>query len=1428
MKRTGERNFYIQSSNTHLVNILEDNYYMELGVVSLKTINKLLSRQVIDLSQLIYFEILNSGIGTITKDLASDVNFQLNYLLSLRQKSSSNKFFLTCGMMRYIDELGCERYAPIVLIPIEIDYQNVRIVCSSSPLPNRLLIKKIATLIKETAEEQNRFIDVNMANTFATIGQIDKYCEELAKEANLKFSPSNFLTVCKVEYYDFAISNSFFTPERSVYETTSGDIIHNYFRDIKAILPTNIDQKHVILKVDHGDNFAVDGRLGSGKTYTILNIIADQIQKGKKILYVNQDLDNIWDLEKNLRFLKIDHYAYNLTKNLRDITVPEAELPVFLDKTWTDENMEIIKQFERGLSIKTNGFTHQYIMEKLAIIKNSRLDLIPMEIEISLEKYEVDDIYQSLQKVEECLLKIDHYDTNIWKKLHTSHNNITIDEIKERTNRLYDLQITLKEEVEHYCKKYHLQIPKHIHDLNKLIEHIVSFSAVTPLPIWQIKEIREQAINALKEIQTLSDIHFNLTKYYTSNINSEYEPGRAKLILKELCSDFIKIQTNSDYDDTIFIDRLLASNNRIHVLIDSINTNLEKLENLTKEIFSIFAIKKFEHFMYGFFEKTETYLDENMLETAWVNAYLEDTKKFKSVGEIVKAKYEAAQKGRKSFEEYLLHDNGLYNEEISGLISSKQFDRLAQKYFDKKVLKNEHINVQIKLEKVREYYQLGTELNAYVKNDAYRGNTTDEFQWASYIKFYDFIGALNAKEEAMFGQLLKHNKNKSLIDLSEYTKVLKNFKAECYQSDSLATQLQNYNIIVNNEYSYEKREGLRNSESYLQKTVVLKEELNKIFNHNTRITYNQLAELIEADKQYLEMIKTINTKEKTYISLLGSNYQKFDTVISNTGQTIEHFAEFIIRIQNGTDIDKLLKNENLDGLVKGAVQLRALCSDWIAALRQFSLCFKGGKSNLQEEGFASCLNIMKDFMLSINQIEPILYINQVRNKVRDHHLLCLDNIIEKAAPNDKLAESYLYESLTRLHNSIIIKRPYMLDFANYENSFSQYETYEIDYCTRNIKELQKMEEKRPKGRLGNIKFNDYDRIVTNMGRNISLFMADLDIFNGKIDLEPFDLVIIDDGHLSSSNKYNRIVECRQVVVFGDKSFQSSIANTLMQRIAESCIVPYHNRYVRMSPLFSNLWSSHNRYVYSFNTQVTKQKINSLAHLAQIVVEFFNKNTRHIINVVVGNENTRRDIYAKIILMLQQYYATSEIIEILCYNIRIINAQNEGSRYVNDAIIYYNDFLEYENNQKELIFKNFVVISNGTYIYYVGHKREQVNQEILKDINRTIGKNIHHLVHPTGIAKLLYDRLKNQNINVSDGFGAFDFIIKEANTVAIMIIGKADDESYSLLDEYGYYYREYQRNGWIVEILYSGELINNFDQTIEEVIKLAKGDENEKK
>ena len=323
MKKIGEQKFYIQSSNSHLLNILDDNYYIELGVVNIAIVNKLINHASLELSQLIYYELASTGIGQISNSPSGDIEYQLNYLLSLRQKSSSNKFFFTCGTIAYYDELGVEKYAPLVLIPIEIDYKNGRFSSSSSPMVNRLLLKLLATKFKSSTEEQNKFIETYSNVTLSTVWHIDKLLTELGHETGYKYSPSNYLTVCKVEYYDFNLTNDFFSVERSIYETSSEEINKKYFSTIHAILPTNIDQKYAILKAAQGDSFAVDGRLGSGKTYTILNIIADGIKKNKKILYVNQDLDNIWDVEKNLRLLELGQYAYNVIENNKDENVQQ-------------------------------------------------------------------------------------------------------------------------------------------------------------------------------------------------------------------------------------------------------------------------------------------------------------------------------------------------------------------------------------------------------------------------------------------------------------------------------------------------------------------------------------------------------------------------------------------------------------------------------------------------------------------------------------------------------------------------------------------------------------------------------------------------------------------------------------------------------------------------------------------------------------------------------------------------------------------------------------------------------------------------------------------------------------------------------------------------------------------------------------------------
>ncbi|MGM9898975.1 MAG: hypothetical protein ACI32E_00170 [Bacilli bacterium] len=1432
MKRMGEAKYYVRTSNSHLLNILDSNYYIELGVIDIPVLNKLLKYQVLDINQIIDLELLNTGIGKITDDDQTDAYYQLNYLISLRQKSSSSKFFLTFGTLTYLDDFGCEKFAPIVLIPLEIDYQSNKITMSNAAIPNRHFIKLLARKFRDTNEDQNRFLDYYMNFPLNTSYQFDRLMLDLVNETKYQYSPTSFLTVCDVEYQDFALRNDYFNIERSIYETTNTQIMQQYFDNIYSVLPTNIDQKYAILKVSQGENLAIDGRLGTGKTYTIINILADAIRKDKKVLYVNQDLDNIWDVEKNLKFLGLGQYIYNLTKNLRDIDVPQMSLPQLHNVTLAPEEINMLIEYENVFDERINGETIAKILEDYATIKNSNIELKPVVVETDLQKHEINNLYNCLKKVEKSFDVIENYSNNIWRKLNISHNNYIVSEIIERTNRLYEVQQKLNKEVESFCKKYQLCFPSSFSDLYRLISHINSFGVIKPIALWQSSEIRQSVKSALMEIQDLSDQNYNVTKYYDKYIDDNYEPGYAKIILKELCGKDIKIKNVSETDNNEFIDNLLSSNAKLQTLVNQIRLNNEKIKECEKKIDEIFNTKNLHKLInkeyYNFFIKFQYYSSNYFTLSIWVNSLLANPKLFFSNGKKVQDIYISAQKEREEFGRYLINYNSLSYSEISELIRNRRFVQIIKRYFDQKMIKNNHAYMMDIIQKVKNYYELIRQAMAIISDPDYNDNKTAEEIIRNYLGLYEFTLGLNKEQLNLIDSALIKYSDSTTINLEPFNEILSHYISECEKADHLAELMKQYNININGDYGFEKYHHIYSYVVYLERVIDLRKEVSQIFKGNHRTSSKELFELIHNDDLYLEVKKIMNDNDQNYRMLLGENYRGFDTVINEVGQTIDHFDGFMARLNPDADVNSLFQEPTFSRFCDNAIKINNLISDWIQSNKAFSICFKGGTGALQTNGLKENVAFLKKYVQTESQIEHILYINEV---LQNCHMLGLEsiaNLIVNAKPKDCLAESFLNGVLKKEYEYICSKYPIVLDFTPIKEKIEKLYLQEIDYCTKNIISLQKNEEKRNKSRLTNVRFDDYNRIIESILRYVNIYLADVNIFNSNLDLSVFDLVIIDDGHLSSANKYNRLNECRQCVVFGDKSFQSSYVNTLMKRINNSSIITYRNRYIKMSPHFNNTWNTNNRYIYSYDTKIVKQMVLSIEQFATRVVELFTKNQRHIINVIVGTEQTRRSVYTEIVNLLKNYYANTDIMDILCYNIRIINAVNEGSRYVNDVVIYYNDFIELEQNKKELIFKNFVVVSSGIYIYYIGSKSEENNNEILKNINNTIGKLTFKPKYLDGVSPLLYNRLKNEGVSLKEGFGRFDIIINDKKLVGVMIIGKASGSQYSLIDDYQYFYHEYTKNGWDIEIIPITTLINNFDEVVAHLVKVARGEANDSK
>lgn len=1415
MGKNNTRNYYIRNVNTHLLNVMENSYYIEVGAVDIHILDRLLKGNVLDLKDLIYLNTLNEGIGQITSDIKNDYNYQLNYLLSFRQKSSTHKFFLTAGLLKYRDEAGLEKFAPIVLIPIDIDYQKRQVRQSVEPIVNRLLLRYLAKNKFDKPDEQNKFLasydNIRLNSTLA----IDKMCMEFAKRFSLEVTPINFLTICNIEYFDFDVKNDLFVPERSIYEKKERVIYEDYFKNIKAILPANLHQKHVLLRAHKGENFAVDGKLGSGKTYTALNIIADAIARDKKILYVNQDLDNVWEVEKNMAYFGFDNVVVNLTTKTSNIDITPIILPSSTNDNFDFQPIEYFDKLEEARYKRIDGFTFNYLSEQQAIINRKYPKIGKVELEVNLEKYEYEHVKKLINTIEDELVKIVDISQNVWRDLQATDNKITSDEIIKKTEEFYEFHKTITKSLTSYCKTFNLKIPNNIHDLNTLIDHVVNFERIKPQVSWKTKEGRNNVRRVLKEIQEAIDENYSLNDYYKENVNPEYKPGKMLDILTNILAKHLSITNDHKY-----INRLLINNKELDILTNSILENCKNASLNYTQLCNYFGFKKDDEVSLVFLKDMLEYLQINSLPRQLSNLFVTDQKNFLVVGSVVFNNYNIILNVKDKITKYLLPNTKFTYYEAIEIIEDSKTKKKLSNYFDSKLLKKDHLDKDELIKLISEYYYAGKSISGVL--DFKDVKMELEKYWQECYYFYRLV-SLHIKYTSNIEKFVKKQVSISPNDINRVIMTVKNLINCDEQANSHIKSLENYNIRIFGDYPLDKINKLSSWTTYLINVINLRNEIYTIFKKDI-ITIVEVIELVEQDNNYINLLEKINMHEEEYVYFLGDNYNKFETVIGDTGIALDHFDDFVEKLNDQNDVDKLLSPKHFDKFLKNTMDLRKLNSEWFTHYRQLSVCFNHGLPALQTNTFDNVLSTLKEFVSQIGQVESVIVIINALKELSEYGLKTLVEKIRRGEFKENICATFCNTIYSKYIDIFAKKYPILLDFTKVKTMFEEFERNEQKYCLNNIQEIRKLCLKKNKSKAVNALFYEYNKYIDGTIKYNNLYLADLNIFNTDLDVSKFDLVIIDDCHLSSANKYTRLDHCKQIIVLGDKSFQSSISNSLLQRIGNDSIVQYDNRYVKMTPKFNNVWNNSNRYIYSYETVVSINSINNISEFAEKIVAYFVKNANNIVNVIIGNEETRRDLYVAIVSILNMSYSFMDVVEIMTYHIRLINVNEEGAKYVNDVFIYYTDFLEYDLAQKNLIFKNYVVVENSVQIYYLASKNETINKEVEHDISSTMVKAVVKPKPSAGIAQMFNDDLSDKGIKVKTGFGKFDITIQKSSKhpVAIIFEGATDSNSFSVIDDYHYYYRQYTNRGWDIKLIYVYDLINNYDAILNKIVSDIEG------
>lgn len=1432
-KERRKNEYNIQSINQHLVNILEENYYIELGNVDIKVLDKLFKGHPVALSDIYYLDITARGIGKISDNVENDINYQINYLYSLHQKSSSSKFILTCGTAKYIDKTGVEKFAPIVLIPLSIDYVKQEIVISGHACFNTMLariVKADGLLDEKIIKELSLLANTKIDNVF----EVDNLCVKVRDITDFNISTVNYLSLMEVEYLDYIEQEHFFNVQRSIYEINDIDLIKQYFKNVHSIKSSNIEQKYIILKAHNGENMVVDGKLASGKTSTALNIIGDKIYDGKRVLYVNQDLDNISDFRRYIKYLGFEPYTYDLTKNvwnLDDLEKVEV-LPV---ESFDSKVIDEVAAYRDTYHKKYHGYPYSYILEKIATRKSMGLE-DKIYLEKNLDREEVEYIYKTLKEVEVNLSNVDPLPGNVWARLQSGKNSLTASDIKENTIAFYEENKKLIKQLDKIASKHHLMKIENITSFLHLTEEINSFKSHKPLAIWGSDDFVDINHDALSKISHFGDYYYNSESYYEKHCVIDYEPGSIENDFKTIINKHYQIK-NHQSSDVEYVDQLLAG----YDLIESIHSKAKKWVaasiNIYDKIKPYFDFESPSTEQFVLLNKLLNLFETSTVEDTWLNEFVLNPKLLRDKAQKLNKINEQIVEQYQSLSPFFNMEEMSYNA-IKEIFSDKSYVKKIRAIVNKSDLKAHKTNISVVSTNLKLYYDKLTELKDELPND-FAFNKEDETTWGNYIAFINFIDCLTPWETIVLNLFIKKTQTIKNFKRDDLIKDLTILRENQHELEVIENGLATFNLNVSGSNFIDSVKSVKSYIPYLEKVLKAIENINSYFKDNTNIKTYDVLFLIEIDKQYSESIKHFEEKGSYYKELYGDSYQGSETDTIVLGQTIDHFRNFIKRLKHYDGITQekiytaLLNDKIYNDFMEACSSFDEQYESWYNALRGFSICFYQGKLNLQSLSFVEINKILEEYVDKLDQLDSIYTVEHILDSYHYYGLKDFANNIQDGKFNNDIhiiSELYLYSTMCKYYRDMMKEGYQEFSINNLIKTVNNFEKEEQRYCETNIYELRKRisaySNKKTKSYKITPFVDPFNSIVENAPHFKKIFIADIDIFNRMNDFSYFDLVIIDDAHLSTSNKYSNLYKASQVVIFGDASFQSSATNSLMQRNKNFTCIPLHKRYIEMKSEFGNAWQNDNQYIYTPSLVIEKVQLSSLSDMTDMVIEkfkeYYETPNKRTFNILVAKPSTRREVYSLLVNKLLNEFSMEEVIRILNLSIEIISTDYESTRLSDYTYLWYDDLASLNSIAVELVKRNYLTAKYAVYLCYQGLKVSEENNLLIERIDDFIGKPVKLDFRIDGITKIIYNRLIKNGIEVEVGPGYIDLVIKKQNkNIGFIIYGQRTDMCYSMVDDYIYYVNEYKKRGWDIYIYCMEQLNKNLDDVVAEMCKIAR-------
>lgn len=1397
----------ISITNDHLSDIFSKNLYLELGSIEYDPFHDLLNKKLVDFKELSYFDITNKGIGSM-KCSSDELSYMLPFLNfnNLVNKNKSYQLVITYGLLLRRNGYK-ENFTPIILIP-------VKMYCEDGTILFQMVNKPIVNPYIRGEKVPKRF-DFFSTEKIDNVYNIDKFILNFLNNHTANVRSESYLTVINVLEPEINLHHELFkldgNPGAKVVDRYSVTNENDYYN----ITPLDKTQRNALAMASNGNSFSITGHEGTGKTTVLANIAADAIKKGKRVLYISNNdntLQKVYDIfEANdiNGFVSLLNQSFNKV-NVKDFEAKKVQVVEGVLKDDLNEKYNEIDELANQFAYKKQNYLLIEILKELVLTPKPKelFDEKIMKNAYRLYKHEIKQVIKSLEIIEDEMKNMNSFVDSHFINIPISHTIKDVNEPIKLIGDIYSNFCILKEEkdileknygfskitnfalfrnrIKDYIKLNKLEIPlswyKDYNDSNKIKDKFYNFKKANNL-FNQIKEeilIYNNIDYLLNSTYDLNNIKFNVSKAINALTDKYFtiDDDRINRVLK----DYIKI--DAELNKTLENCEELESNFAKLKAKLGLKIDLTKTKIINEILDFIFVLDE------GYFSKVWCDYDQR-----------DDIYKKMSTSEKILDRYEECIKI------YNKYFDTLSNLDINIKMLERKFRDDNSKYrglFIKDLLKD--------LNFIRD-----NTLNISKMKKEYKELTYAEYKYNVHIsdvykEFNEKHDRISDKEsriliEKSFQQL----RGSGIVDLLS---LAKEFRKTILNVNVSYDNFAHYNLMKNGNDLVSKVEQIRNIKPYIKNVVKYQEEMKKILLVSKPIVlFDDYLTLADNQESLKDLYERINNNDE-YKAVYEFLFKGEKTNIEKLQQAINDYDAYLDIFKDGECLINSFQPK-FNGQIAIHLENAEKIIDEISSLYQvYVKMFKTNISKYYYDDFKTVISYYKELLNSQEELKTYLKITDEMKVLLDFKLFGLNNYIIYNN-HSELKNRFKYTYFNYLYNEFKSKYPDFNKINDHENSMNNILFFEKDLMDNNVEIIRSGSKVY---RVGKAKHLEYNQYIERNKNSKMLFLSDTNIANTFLDMDLFNLVIIDDAHMLNANEYYKVVQCKQVIICGSELLQTSIDNNLISRMRSSSILKLKYRYSK-TPL--NLLSQYEGLTGRFYSDVSKNKgiVVSKENYNSIILNLYKENPECKINFFTSSFSIMHEIYQNIGNVLYDKGLMMDEINIFFKN--NLNVADLAVGYLLDADYNIIDLESYSDINDESVCTNMMnSLMSCTTQFIIFDNKDLLKQEKPSTFIKKINEMKNYKLPACDLQEdtIIYNvskSLARYRIKTIGVFNPLHLVVEyEDKYYGIMFFENPSNTEFTLLNKY----REFKTNDFPIVIVWLSSLAEDYNKTISEIVK----------